>query len=117
MLLNNRDASCLWDMYQAAKGIVKAMKGVDLERYITDENLRLMIERRIEIIGEAARRLSESFREAHPEIQWRKIINQRNFLIHAYDEIDDERIWRLTVNQIPDLLSKLTTLLPPLPKD
>ena len=50
MPFDNRDASCLWDMYQAAKGIVKAMKGVNLERYNTDENLRLMIERRIEII-------------------------------------------------------------------
>ena len=69
-------------------------------------------ERRIEIIGEAARRVSSSFREAHPEIPWREIVDQRNVLIHSYDEIEEERIWRLVTEEIPLLIEQLTGLIP-----
>ena len=117
MLPDNRDASYLWDMCQAASGLVKAMKNVDLEEYQKNEDFRLMVERRLEIIGEAARRISEDFKSANLDLPWRRMIAQRNFLIHEYDEIDDERVWRLTVDQIPELLTKLELLLPPSPTE
>jgi len=50
-----------------------------------------------------------------PEIPWRSIVDQRNVLVHAYDEIADERIWRLTRNEIPLLIERLAVLVPPLP--
>jgi uncharacterized protein with HEPN domain len=81
-------------------------------QYAADENLRLATERRIEIIGEAARRISPEFKEAHPEIPWRLIIDQRNVLIHAYGEIDNERIWGLAQQDIPQLLQQLEKLQP-----
>lgn len=86
-----------------------------LDRYLADENLRLAVERRIEIIGEAARRISEGFKLAHPEVPWRQIIGQRNVLIHDYDEIEHERIWNLAARDIPVLIAHLEPLLPPLP--
>jgi uncharacterized protein with HEPN domain len=87
----DRDAVYLWDM--------------------------LAIERRIEIIGEAARRISEDFKKGHPEIPWRLIVDQRNVLILAYDEIADERIWKLTVDDIPRFIEQLEGLLPAPPSD
>ncbi len=114
---SERDPVHLWDMLKAAEGILSSLQGFTFAQYVEDENLRLATERRIEIIGEAARRLSASFKEAHPEIPWRSIVDQRNVLVHAYDEIADERIWRLTVTSIPLLVAQLTTMVPPLPQE
>lgn len=77
-----RNAAYLLDMLQHARGVVRAVRGRTFAEYAADEDLRLAIERRIEIIGEAARRVSESFQASHPEIPWRKIIAQRNVLAH-----------------------------------
>jgi uncharacterized protein with HEPN domain len=111
----DRDPVHLWDMLTAARGVVSSLQGVTFEQYMSDENedLRLATERRIEIIGEAARRVSAKLKEAHPEIPWRLIVDQRNVLIHAYDEVEDERIWRLVRHDIPRLIQQLTDLIPP----
>ncbi|MFH1108464.1 MAG: HepT-like ribonuclease domain-containing protein [Planctomycetota bacterium] len=58
MRLDPDDAAFLWDMLETARGVVDAVRGVSFERYRADTNLRLAIERRIEIIGEAANRVS-----------------------------------------------------------
>lgn len=108
-----RDQVYLWDMLKAARGIVASLEGVTFAQYTADENLRLATERRIEIIGEAARRLSAKLKEANPQIPWRLIVDQRNVLIHAYDEIEDERIWRLAAQDIPRLMEQLQDLLSP----
>jgi uncharacterized protein with HEPN domain len=68
---------------------------------------------RIEIIGEAARRISAELKAANPQVPWRLIVDQRNVLVHAYDEIEDERIWRLAAQDIPRLIEQLTDLLSP----
>ena len=99
-----RDASYLWDMLMAARAIVASLRGVSLERYATDEDPRLTVEHRLEIIDEAARRLSESFRSAHPEVPWQRIIAQRTFLVHQYSEVDHERIWRLGTGEVVTLV-------------
>ena len=71
----------------------------------------MSVERRIEIIGEAARRVSESFKDAHPEIPWRRMIAQRNVLAHEYDEVDDRLMWRVIAENIPQLVRTLEGLL------
>jgi uncharacterized protein with HEPN domain len=70
------------------------------------------VERRVEIIGEAARRVSCAFRDAHPEIPWRSVIGQRHALAHDYGEIDDQRVWRVATIHIPDLIPLLEPLVP-----
>lgn len=112
----DRDPVYLWDMLNAARGVLESLREMTFQQYLSDENLRLATERRIEIIGEAARRISGAFKEAHPEIPWRLIVDQRNVLIHAYDEIADDRIWQLTSEDIPRLITQLEALLPSLPE-
>jgi uncharacterized protein with HEPN domain len=107
-----RDSVYLWDMLNAARGVVVSLRDTSFAGYMKNEDLRLATERRIEIIGEAARRISPEFKEAHPEIPWRLIVDQRNVLIHAYDEIEEERIWRLVAQEIPLLIEQLTKLIP-----
>ncbi|MFL6233002.1 MAG: DUF86 domain-containing protein [Thermoanaerobaculia bacterium] len=100
-------------MLNAARGIVSSLAGITFAQYTADENLRLATERRIEIIGEAARRISAELKAANPQVPWRLIVDQRNVLVHAYDEIEDERIWRLAAQDIPRLIEQLTDLLSP----
>ena len=67
------------------------------------------------IIGEAARRISEELKQEHPKIPWRKIIAQRNVLIHEYDDIDYKEIWEVATFHLPRLIDQIRPLIPPLP--
>ena len=117
MPLDQSDAGHLWDMLEAARGVVRAVKDLALEQYRAEENLRLATERRIEIIGEAAGRVSQGVQRTHPEIPWRRIIAQRHVLAHEYGEIDDELIWTVATTHIPQLIAALEELVPPPPPD
>lgn len=112
-----RDAACLLDMVRHAEGVALAVADRSFDDYSADEDLRLLVERRIEIIGEAARSVSEAFQKAHPDIPWRKIVAQRNVLAHNYGEIDDEIMWDVATVSIPELLRLLRPLLQDIPQD
>ena len=64
--------------------------------------------RNLELIGEAATHIPAEIREANPEIPWRLIVATRNRLVHAYLGIDDDTIWSIIQDDIPDLLVALT---------
>jgi uncharacterized protein with HEPN domain len=83
--------------------------------YLQDRRLRGAVERHLEIIGEAANRVSPAFQEAHPEIPWRKIIAQRYALAHEYGEIKQELIRKAATIHIPELIAKVEPLIPPVP--
>ena len=82
-----RDIASLWDMREAARLIASFLHGVTYTDYEKNLMLRSAIERQLEIIGEAARRVSPEFQRAHPEIAWRNITGLRNILAHEYGEI------------------------------
>lgn len=107
------DAARLWDMLTYAREIALTVSGLSFADYAADSDRRLATERRLEIIGEAARNISGEFQEAHPEIPWRQIIGLRNVLTHEYGDIRHERIFRIATNQIPALVSSLQRLVPP----
>lgn len=111
----SKDAAYLWDMLDAARAIHKFVVSRSFEDYGSDRMLRGAVERHLEIIGEAANRVSRGFRSAHPEIPWQRIIAQRNVLTHEYGEIDDALIWRVVTARIPELISQLERIMPPLP--
>lgn len=98
-------------MREQATRVTELLSGVDRATFLGDENLRLIAERRIEIIGEAANHVSPQFRSAHPEIPWRQIIGQRNILIHDYGQIIPERVWESASRDMPELLRVLDGLL------
>jgi len=108
----DRDAGYLWDMADAARTALELTGGYDRPRYLGDRVMQLAVERLVEIIGEAARRVSEAFRQAHPEIAWRGIIAQRHVLAHEYGEIKQERMWRLVTEELPRLVETLASLVP-----
>ena len=77
----------------AAREIGEFLIGKTYSDFVSNRMLRLAIERDIEIIGEAARRVSAEFRTEHPEVPWAQIVSQRNVIIHEYDELKLERMW------------------------
>jgi len=104
---DQRDAAYLWDMLDAARTVEQLISGLDFTQYSNDRRTQLAVERSLEIIGEAAGRVSALFRNAHPEIPWRQIIGQRNVLIHEYGEIKQERIWKVVRENVPQLIELL----------
>jgi uncharacterized protein with HEPN domain len=74
------DSAFLWDMLRAARAVGRFIAGRTRESYLADEVLQAAVERKIEIIGEAARKVSTAFQAAHPEIPWSKIQGQRHVL-------------------------------------
>lgn len=73
--------------------------------------LNLSLVRLLEIIGEAANRVSEQTRHEYPAVQWRQIIALRNRLIHGYNQVDFDILWDIIQEDIPRLLSALETIL------
>jgi uncharacterized protein with HEPN domain len=99
-------------MLQAARGVTELITGLDYDQYLADRRTQLAVERQIEIVGEAARNVSEEFCDRHHEIPWVKIIAQRHVLAHEYGDIQQERIWRVATTHIPELISQLEPLVP-----
>src|SRR5687768_627827 len=112
-----RDAAWLLDMLTAAQAVVSFVAGRTFQQYETDLMFRSAVERQIEIIGEAARGLSDTFKAAHPEIPWRPIMAQRHRLAHEYGEIDNGLIWRVATVHVPELIVQITPLIPPPPSE
>ncbi len=117
MQANNRDAGSLWDMVQAIYRIQEFTANLSSEAFLNSLIIQSAVERQLEILGEAARRLSDEFRLAYPEIDWRRIIGLRNILIHRYDEIRQVTIWTIITSELAPLLIQLEPLLPPLPDE
>ncbi|TSA47111.1 MAG: DUF86 domain-containing protein [Deltaproteobacteria bacterium] len=114
-----RDPAYLWDMIEAARAAVDYTENLTLNKFLATDReraiTRLAVERQLEILGEAARRVSSQFREAHPELPWREIVGLRNVISHEYDKVNYESIFRIVRNRLPVLIAMLEPLVPPLP--
>jgi uncharacterized protein with HEPN domain len=92
---------------ESATGFIAGRARQDLDR---DRMLLYALVRAIEVLGEAASKVSPEARTAAPHIPWRDIISMRNRLIHAYAAIDPETVWRTATEDIPAILPPLRTL-------
>lgn len=104
-------------MIEACREIQQFIAGKSYQDLLTDRMLRLSVERDLEIIGEAANRISSEFQVLHPEIPWARIVAQRNVTSHEYGDIKLEWVWRVATERVPELIALLEPLIPPPPKD
>jgi uncharacterized protein with HEPN domain len=84
--------------------------GLSKPEFVADTRTYDATLRNLELIGEAARNIPEEVRSAHPEIPSRMIIATRNRLIHAYLGIDDDTIWSIIQDDLPELLRALEAM-------
>jgi uncharacterized protein with HEPN domain len=107
----SRDAAHLWDMREFARQADRLVRRISFARLHKDAMRKLALERALELLGEAARRVSPALRAAHPEMDWRGIIGQRNIIAHAYGEVSHRRLYDAARERIPDLVASLDRLL------
>jgi len=106
----DRDPAYLWDMLQAAGDAAVVVKGATREEFLRDRVKMPALERGLELIGEAARRVSDRFRKKHSKLPWKEMIGLRNILAHDYGRIEHEKLYATAVNDIPKLIASLEAL-------
>ena len=77
----------------------------------SDRMLALALTRLVEVIGEAAGRVSAETQRGQGDIPWRQIIGTRNRLIHAYDQVDLDILWRIVCSELPPMIERLDAIL------
>lgn len=85
---------------------------MQLLKFSADKMMHSAVERRLEILGEAASRVSERFQTDHPGIPWKEIKGLRVILAHRYDDLDLHQLWRAATTHSQQLLVNLNALLP-----
>ena len=106
----SRDLDYLDHIANRIKRIERVIAGVDLAAFVANEDLQALIERHIEVIGEAAGKLGQQVRGLAPDVPWGQVIGARNVIIHGYAEIDPKRIWGMVKDHVPALLTAIERL-------
>jgi uncharacterized protein with HEPN domain len=97
-------------MIEAAETACQFVSGRRRDDLDTDQMLVFALVRAIEIVGEAASKVSLATRQATGDIAWPLIVSMRNRLVHAYFDIDHEIVWKTATEELPELLPKLRSL-------
>ena len=82
--------------------------------FLKDELVQDAVLRNFEVIGEAAKRLDDTYRADHPQIPWRAIAGLRDVLIHQYEGVNLQQVWNIVEKDLPGLKNSIKGLLPPL---
>ena len=104
------DRVSLSDMLRYAREAVELLGDADRELLAQDRVVQLALTRLVEIIGEAATRVSAETQQTHSEIPWAQIVGMRNRLIHGYDVIDLNLLWDTVTYDLPPLILSLTAI-------
>jgi uncharacterized protein with HEPN domain len=102
-----RDEVVIQDIINAARLVIEFVKGLDQDTFISDWKTRSAVLYQLTVIGEAVKRLSKEFRAKYPEIPWTLIAGMSDNLIHGYDLIDWDEVWKTSTVDVPDLLSRV----------
>jgi uncharacterized protein with HEPN domain len=98
-------------MLDAAQEAVSFVEGKIRNDLDTDRKLNLSLVRLIEVLGEAAGRVSREFAKTHTQITWGVIVGMRNRLAHGYDDVDLDIVWLVVKVELPPLIEQLAEIL------
>jgi uncharacterized protein with HEPN domain len=101
------DEALLRDMLDYARKAVSAVGRRSRPDLETDALLAAAVERFVEVVGEAATKVSEPEQRANPDIPWRDIIGMRNRLVHGYGSVDHDILWAVATQDLPDLVRQI----------
>ena len=100
-------------MRDAARDAISMAEGRTRADLDCNRQLVLALSHTVQIIGEAANQISDTAREAAPDIPWVLIINMRHRIVHDYYRIDLDVLWRTVQEELPDLIARIEPLVPP----
>jgi len=108
----SRDESLyLADIQAACEKVARFTKGMTYKEFVNDDLRFDAVLRNLEIIGEAAKSISEHTRKKYPDVKWRKIAGFRDIVIHEYFGVNDETVWDIVAHEIPSLLATVSMML------
>jgi uncharacterized protein with HEPN domain len=110
MPLNENDLSYLIDIIDCIFDIKEFTEKIGFYEFENDKMRKLAVERQLEVIGQAANKISKETQDTMKNIPWGNIIGLRNKLAHDYGEILAERIWRISNKAIPELMNELEAI-------
>jgi uncharacterized protein with HEPN domain len=108
-----RSEALLMDMLLASRKIHRFTDGLDKSEFENNELIQSAVLREFQVLGEAARMISDEAKAEYPNIPWSLISGMRNRLIHEYFKIDVEIIWSTVQKSIPELILLLEKAIPP----
>lgn len=101
------DELYLSHMLETARKATSKTRGISRDAYNEDETLRLALAHLVQILGEAARRVTSETRAAQPNIAWREIIGMRHKIVHDYMNLDEDVLWEVVTQDLPPLIEAL----------
>lgn len=105
-----RDLAFIEDILHAARLAMGFVEGMTYDAFVVDEKTQAAVIREIEIIGEAAGRVSTAFAVSHRELPWREMVSMRNRMIHGYEDISLRIVWEAVRVNIPALIELVAPL-------
>lgn len=111
------DPAHVLDMINAAETALRFMDGRDDEDFLHDDLLQSAVLYQFTVFGEASRRVSQAYRDAHPGIPWTSIAGFRNRIVHEYDDLDLDVVLTIIRNELATAIEGLRSLLPAQPTD
>jgi len=111
-----RDDAYLLDILIAARDATGFIAELRHEDFLASTLHRYAIVKAIEIIGEAAARITPETKVAHPEIPWAEMTGMRNRLVHGYFDVDLQKVWDTLKRDLPGLIELISPLVPPEPR-
>lgn len=101
----------LFDILESIEAIEKYTKNISKDKFFDNMQVQDAVVRRVEIIGEAVKHLPTSFKNKHPNIEWRKIAGTRDVLIHDYAGVDVLLVWEIVETDISVLKKRIEKIL------
>lgn len=105
------DAIRLRHMLDHAREAVAMSSGQTRADLDADRQFNLAMTRLMEIVGEAAARVSDETCQQHPQVPWPQVVAFRNRLIHGYDRVDFDILWQIVQSDLPPLIRSLEQIL------
>jgi len=106
-----RDIERLQHIAEAVNDILEFTEGKTFEEFIQNKMLKHAVYRNFAVIGEAANLLTKEYKEAHPIVEWHRIIGMRHVIVHGYYKADDIVVWQTISEDLPKLHEIIVTLL------
>lgn len=107
------DRLTLEQMLETVRRIRGLVRGKLRKAFDGDEVLQLALLHLIQVLGEAASRVSARFREQHAEFPWGQMVGMRNRIVHGYDHVDPDIVWRVATEDVEPVFAALERVLPP----
>ena len=109
-MLPERDRVFIAQMVEAAEAALEFSEGLTEESFSGDRLVGFAVVRAIQLVGQAARGVSDEAQAAHADIPWRQMIGMRNVVVHDYADVDLSLVWKTVHEDLPGLIRRLNAI-------